>query len=180
MPSRIDRKDEAVRALGRLGIGLLELIASIREEIVAFDRKRRVVAVLGEVLDESQRPEDLVGRSIREIFGAHAAAVHEAAYARALDGEHLSYEWTRRRGRSPVRLFTTASALRDSSSDIVGVVLVSRSITPVEAADRLLELEQGIQQLTGAIDHYRKTGQSAREFSADSPLSQLSNRERQV
>ena len=63
---------------------------------------------------------------------------------------------------------------------IVGVVLVSRSVTPVEAADRLLELEQGIQQLTGAIDHYRKTGQSAREFSADSPLSHLSNRERQV
>jgi DNA-binding CsgD family transcriptional regulator len=193
VPTGIDQKRELVRVLGRLGIGVIDLIASIRDEIVVLDRERRVVAVLGDWWDESpRRPEDPVGKTLREMFGAQAAAVHEAAHMRALEGEHLAYEWTRRKGRQPVRLSTTAAPLRDSASDIVGAVLVTRDITPsgrdekkvdvstAQKTQRLLELEQGIQQLAGAIKNYRKTGQIPPEFRADSPLNQLSSRERQV
>jgi DNA-binding CsgD family transcriptional regulator len=193
MPTGIDQKEEWVRVLGRLGIGLLELIASIRDEIVVLDGERRVVAVLGDWLDDPlRRPEDLVGKTLRETFCAEAAAVHEAAHLRALDGELLTYEWTRRKGRQAVRLSTTASPLRDSSSEIVGAVLVSRDITPsgrdekrvdastAQKTKRLLEIEQGIQQLAGAIKNYRRTEQAPREFRADSSLHQLSSRERQV
>src|SRR5512132_4301921 len=100
MPIGIDRKEELVRVLGRLGIGLLELIASIRDEIVVLDRERRVVAALGDPLDDPlRRHEELVGKTLREMFGAQAAAVHEAAHMRSLDGELLTSEWTRRKGR---------------------------------------------------------------------------------
>jgi DNA-binding CsgD family transcriptional regulator/transcriptional regulator with PAS, ATPase and Fis domain len=193
MPTGIDQKEELVRGLGRLGIGLRELIASFHDEIVVLDRERRVVAVLGDALDESpRRSEDQIGKTLREMFGAQPAAAHEAAHIRAIQGERVAYEWTRRKGRQPLRLSTTASPLRDSASGIVGVVLVTRDISPAGRDDkrfdasaaqktkRLLELEHGIQQLAGAIENYRKTGPSLREWPADSPLRQLSSRERQV
>jgi DNA-binding CsgD family transcriptional regulator len=193
MPTSIDQKEEVVRLLGRLGIGLLELIASIQDGILVLNRQRRVVVALGEWPDDSsRRSEDFAGKTLREMFGTQAAAVHEAACMRALQGDHIAYEWTRRRGRQPRRLSTTASPLRNSSSDIVGAVLVVRDIPPLgrderrgrestaQNTRRLLELEQGIQQLAGAIKNYRKTEETPREFHADSPLNQLSSRERQV
>jgi len=193
MPTSIDQKEELVRPLRRLGIGLLELIASLQDGILVLNRERRVVALVGEWPDDSsRRSDDFSGKTLRELFGAQAAAVHEAACMRALEGAHIAYEWTRRRGRQPRRLSTTASPLRNSSADIVGAVLVTRDITPsgrderrggestAQHARRLLELEQGIQQLAGAIKNYRKTEDTPREFHADSPLNQLSSRERQV
>jgi DNA-binding CsgD family transcriptional regulator len=142
--------------------------------------------------ESSPHADDMVGKTLRDVFGAQPAAAHDAAYARALEGEHVAYEWTKRKGRQPVRLSTTASPLRDASSDVVGVVLVTRDITPVrrdekqvdapmaQRTKRLRELEQGIQQLAGVIRNYRKTGQTPREYREDSPLNQLSSRERQV
>jgi DNA-binding CsgD family transcriptional regulator len=193
MPTTLDRREELVRVLGRLGIGLLELITSIRDEIVVLDRERRIVTVFGDWPDESPgRPENLPGKTLREMFDPQVAAVHEAAHMRALQGEYVTYEWARRKGRQPIRLSTTASPLRDRSSDIVGIVLITRPIAPsgrdgrrvdtsiAQKTKRLLELEHGIQQLAGAIENYRKTGQKPREFSKDSPLHHLSPRERQV
>jgi len=174
MPTAIDYREELRRVLDRLGIGPLELIASMRDEIVVRDGEGRVVLVLG------------------EIFGRQAAAVHEAAEMRALRGEAVTYEWTRRKGREPLRLSTTASPLRDSRGHIVGVVLITRNISAsspgakrvetsvAQKTTRLLELERGIQQLAGAIENYRKAEGSPRDFDADSPLHQLSARERQV
>ena len=189
----IDHKEELVRILGRFGVGPLELVASIRDEIVVLDFKRRVVVVLGDWFDESpRRPESLVGKTLHEVFGAHAAAVHEAAHIRALKGECLTYVWTRRKGRQLERLSTTASPLRDSSSEIVGALLVTRDITTLgndeqrfgasmaQRTTGLLELEQGIQRLAGAIENYRKTGQPSHVWRTGSPLNRLSSRERQV
>ncbi len=189
----ITQHEEFFQALGRLGIGLTELVASISGEIVVLDRKRRVIAVLGDWPEESaRRPQDQRGKTLREVCGAQATAVHESAYVSALLGEHVTYEWTRPRRRQSVRLATTASPLRDASSDIVGVLLITRDGTPSERDEhrvdesiaqkskRLQELERGIQQLAGAIQNYRKTGHGPREFAADSPLHQLSPRERQV
>jgi DNA-binding CsgD family transcriptional regulator len=193
MATTVDQQQELLRVLGRLGIGVLELIASIRDEIVVLDRQRRAVAVLGDWPDESpRRRENLPGKTLGELFGSDAAAVHEAGYTRALRGEHVRFEWTRRKGRQLIRLSTTASPLRNSSSAIVGIVMITRHITRsgrdeahVDAsvahkAKRLLELEHGIEQLAGAIDNYRSTGQIPREFRENSPLHQLSPRERQV
>ena len=188
----IDQREELVRILGRLGVGPLEVIASVRDEIAVLDRTRRVVVLLGDWFDESsRRPESLGGKTLHEVF-AHAAAVHEAAHVRALNGECLTYVWTRQKGRRLERLSTTASPLRDSSSEIVGALLVTRDITTLgndeqridasilQRTKGLLELEQGIQRLAGAIENYRKTGQPSHQWRAGSPLNRLSSRERQV
>jgi DNA-binding CsgD family transcriptional regulator len=193
MPTQIDQNEEVIRVLGRLGLGPFELLASIGDGIAVVDRRERVVALLGNWSAESwRRPETLAGKTLHELFGATAGATHHAAYVRALKGERLTYVWTRRKGRQLARLSTTVAPLRDSSSDIVGVALVTREITSLgnepqwfdasitQQATGLLELEQRIQQLAGAIENYRKTGSSPQDMRTDSPLHLLSARERQV
>src|SRR5258706_2616803 len=87
MPTGIDQKEELVRALRRLGIGPLELIASIRDEIVVLDRERRVVAFAGDAPDESpRRADELLGETLRETFCVPAACVHRTAHLRGPQG----------------------------------------------------------------------------------------------
>jgi len=193
MPTQIDQNEELIRILGRLGVGPFELLASIIDEIAVVDRRGRVVVLLGHwSAESSRRPETLAGKTLHELFGATAGATHQAAHVRAMKGECLTYVWTRRKGRQLARLSTTVSPLRDSSSDIVGAALVTREImslgneqrwfdaSTTQQAKGLLELEQRIQQLAGAIENYRKTGYSPQDLRTDSPLHLLSARERQV
>jgi DNA-binding CsgD family transcriptional regulator len=193
MPTQIDQNEELIRILGRLGVGPFELLASIGDEIAVVDRRGRVVVLLGRwSAESSRRPETLAGKTLHELFGATAGATHQAAHLRAMKGECLTYVWTRRKGRQLARLSTTVSPLRDSSSDIVGAALVTREImslgneqrwfdaSTTQQAKGLLELEQRIQQLAGAIENYRKTGYSPQDLRTDSPLHLLSARERQV
>src|SRR5687768_16411153 len=97
MQTTVDQKEELIRVLGRLGIGPLELLASLKDEIVVLNRHRRAVALLGNWPDESSpRPDQLLGKTVAEMFGPELAALHETAHRRALQGEHVAYEWTRR------------------------------------------------------------------------------------
>jgi len=141
------------RVLHRLGVTPLDVLASMRDDVVVLDGEGRAVAVLGSWPDELPRGAgDLLGKSLREIFGGRqAASVHEVAELRAFQGEHVTYEWSRRRGRESIRVSTTASPLRDARSKIVGVVLITRTSSS---------------QPPG--------------FHAGSPLNPLSSRERQV
>jgi DNA-binding CsgD family transcriptional regulator len=193
MATTVDRAGELTEALRRLGIDMVDLLASIPDQVVVLDREQRVVAILGGGPDESpRRPEDLTGQTVREALGGAVIAVHETANMRALAGESVVYEWTRPKGRQPMRLCTAVSPLRDSSSNVVGLVLLTRNITPLrrgerrietsiaQQARRLLELEEGIRQLAGVVEHHRKGGQAQLELRADNPLRQLSARERQV
>ena len=193
MPTQIDQNEELIRILGRLGVGPFELLSSIIDEIAVVDRRGRVVLLLGHwSAESSRRPETLAGKTLHELFGATAGATHQAAHARAMKGECFTYVWTRRKGRQLARLSTTVSPLRDSSSDIVGAALITREITSLgneqqwfdasitQQAEGLLELEQRIQQLAGAIENYRKTSSSPQDVHTDSPLHLLSARERQV
>lgn len=193
MATTIDRAGELTQALRGLGIGVLELLACIPGPIVVLDRKQRVVAILGGWPEEfSPRSEDLVGKTFREALGEQMTAAHESANERALDGESVVYEWTRPKGRQPMRLCTAVAPLRDSSSKIVGVVLLTRNLAPAPRGERqidtsiapqtrrLHELEEGILQLAGVVENHRKGGRGGIELRADSPLRQLSTRERQV
>ena len=151
MPTSIDHSAELVRSLNRLGVGLIELVTSVGDEIVVLDRERHVVAVVGDVLDE-RRSDKVLGRTLREFVGRPASAVHEAAHARALHNQSSVYEWTKGKAREMWRLSTSAFPLRNSRATIVGVVMITRKTA------------SGRDELDGA----------------DSPLRHLSPRERQV
>jgi DNA-binding CsgD family transcriptional regulator len=185
MPTSIARTEDLAGALRTLGVDVPDLLASIPDHIVVLDRKQRIIVVLGQwPVEPPQQPEDLVGKTFREVSGEHMAAEHEAAALRALQGEHTAYEWTIPKGRQPIRLSTAVAPLRNSSLRVVGLVLVTRNITSVRRDEkRLEELDRGVRQLAEVIQNYRKrrgAGQAAHERSAGSTLSQLSSRERQV
>jgi DNA-binding CsgD family transcriptional regulator len=81
--------------------------------------------------------------------------------------------------------------LRDAAANIVGIVLLtriasgsSRDETVVasmgQISERLVEVEQRIQQLVGVLANGRRSGPVPAAFRADSPLRRISSRERQV
>lgn len=195
MSTTVDNKEELARVTRALGIELHALLTSIPDQILVLDRKQRVMAVWGGWPYESPaRPDDLIGKRISHVFGAHPAA-HENANLHALQGEGVTYEWAIPNGQREVRLSTAVSPLRNSSSKIVGLVAVTRNTTSLTAEEKrladsiaqktqqLLELERGVRQLTEVIESYRQRDvrvQGRVENKLDTPLRQLSSREHDV
>ena len=187
----LDQKDDLVRSLAQLGVDLFQVLASVADEIIVLDRDRCLVGLSGDGTDEVLRRETTAG-TLRDVFGPQVAAAHEEGCAAALDGRYSAYEWIRRRGRQSLHLSTAAAPLRDVAANIVGIVLLTRIVGALsrdetalaaslaQKSRRLLEVEEGIQQLAGALENYRRTGRVPAPFRADSALQQISSRERQV
>jgi DNA-binding CsgD family transcriptional regulator len=152
MPVTLQNKEELTRVLRSLGVDVHDLLMRIPGHVLILDRKQRAVAELG-----------------REAFGAPAGPVHEEASRRALQGEDVTYQWDLQKGRRQLQLWTTIQPLRNTSSRIVGLLVVTRNLGgPAEGvraggpatqqARQLLELERGVRQLTEVIESYRKPG----------------------
>jgi DNA-binding CsgD family transcriptional regulator len=185
----LDQKEDLVRSLAQLGVDLFQVLASVADEIIVLDRERYLVGLFADGPDEAREP---TAGTLRDVFGPQVAAAHEAGCAAALEGRCSAYEWIRRRGRQSMQLSTAASPLRNAAGTIVGIVLLTRIVgalsrdeTAIAASfaqksQRLLEVEEGMQHLAGALENYRRSGPVPAAFRADSPLQQISSRERQV
>lgn len=152
MPLTLQHKEELTRVLRSLGVDVHDLLMRIPGHVLILDRKQRAVAELGQ-----------------ESFGPHAGPVHDEANRRALHGEEVIYQWDLQKGRLPLRLSTTVSPLRNPSSRIVGLLVVTRNLGALAEglragrpathhARQLLELDRGVRQLTEAIESYRRPG----------------------
>jgi PAS domain S-box-containing protein len=117
------------------------LVESIDDVVFRLDRQQRCVDVFGRWLArENVHPEQLVGRTVREIVGRANAAVHERANLRALAGETVHYEWILQRSGDVRHMQTTLSPQRSPDGRVIGIVGVGRDIT------RRIEAEQQIRQ----------------------------------
>jgi len=165
MAVTVQNKEDLTRVLSALGVDIHELLMRIPGHVLILDRKQRTVAELGS-----------------ELFGPHAGAVHEEANRRALQGEDITYQWDLQKGRGQFQLLTTVLPLRNPTSRIVGLIVVTRNVADLSAdgaraarpatqrARQLLELERGVRQLTEVIESYRRPGMAH----------QLSSREQDV
>jgi two-component system cell cycle sensor histidine kinase/response regulator CckA len=116
------------------------LVESIDDVVFRLDREQRCVDAFGRWLErEGIRPASLIGRSIAEIVGPEAAPAHEAANARALAGETLTYEWILHSSRGAHHMQTTLSPLRNASGQITGIVGVGRDVSHRVEAGRELQ-----------------------------------------
>ncbi len=116
------------------------LVESIDDVVFRLDRDQRCVDAFGRWLErEGFKPANLIGRTIAEIVGPEAAPPHEAANARALAGETLTYDWVLQSARGPHHMQTTLSPLRDAKGEITGIVGVGRDVSHRVEAGRELQ-----------------------------------------
>jgi PAS domain S-box-containing protein len=137
-------------SLGSMRVQLPHVLSSGQDQIFILDQDQRMVAFFGRWPKTSPwRPEDMLGKRKSDLFGSDGAAVHDAAALRALKGEETAYEWTVTDAPRPVHLFTAASPLRGDDGEIVGVLLVTRNVTPLKQAQ--LEIEQALEEKTNQL-----------------------------
>jgi PAS domain S-box-containing protein len=135
---RADRR-RAEEALRQSEQRFRTLVASIGDVVFTMDDALRFDAVYGQTSPiAALAPENLVGKTPRQAFGADAEA-HERAGARALAGERVVYEWQVQEGAEPRSFQTSLSPLVDADGRARGLVGVSREISAQKrVAEQLL------------------------------------------
>jgi PAS domain S-box-containing protein len=133
------------------------LVNSVDDIVFTLDREQRYIGVFGQWLGKQGIPTaDFFGKTAREILGADASAVHEAANQRALSGKHVVYEWSTEGSTGTQHFQTSLSPIRDSKGVMTGVVGVVRNITDLKRAAEEIrklnrELEKRVKERTSEL-----------------------------
>jgi PAS domain S-box-containing protein len=102
-----------------------------------IDTAQRVTAMFGRWADDrAAEGTILIGKGPRELLPPDAAALHEAAHARALAGEDVTFAWTMTRPTDVLHLRTHLAPLHDEAGTIIGVAAVWSDETDATLADR--------------------------------------------
>jgi PAS domain S-box-containing protein len=104
--------------------------------IFVFDQDLRYALATGAGLPASAwRPEEIVGRSVFELFPPERAELLAARYRAALTGERVSFEVDGSRGQ-PDHIWTVdVVPMRDSDGAVTGGMAVARDITEQRRAE---------------------------------------------
>jgi DNA-binding CsgD family transcriptional regulator len=118
MTVTVSTKEDLVRVLRSLGLEVHEFLAGLPGQLLVLDRRQRTVAEFG-----------------RQTLAQRTGPLHEQANLRALQGEQVTYEWDVQKGRQSARLSTVVAPLRNPASRIVGLVVVTRNLSTVDAGN---------------------------------------------
>lgn len=186
LKSEFDLHQQSKAVLASMNVQLPNLLSAGQDQVFVLDRDQRMVAFVGRWPEDAPWPiKDLLGKRKHDLFGPEGAAVHDAAIARALDGEESAYEWTVTKTPEPHYLFTAASPLRDTRHEVAGVLLVTRNVTPLKREQfeleralekktrQLLDIELGVKQMAATL-------QSPPREDGEERLKKLSKRENEV
>ena len=122
-----------IEALRASELRFRSLLTSTHDVVFTLDWEQRVTSVYGRGLGPAaEKPDRIVGRTPREIFGATAGQVHEEATARALAGEPVLYEWTESRTWGFRTFQTSLAPVLDVGGHVTGLVGVSREVTALK------------------------------------------------
>ncbi len=118
------------------------LVDAMEDVIYTLDPEQRHTGVYGRWLQRLGINEDaFLGKTAREIFGPETAPIHEDANRRALNGEHVVYDWSMP-GTDPRYYQTVLSPMYDSEGNISGIVGAGREVTALKQAELLLQRQQ--------------------------------------
>lgn len=129
-----DVTDEIVRtqALRASEERFRSLVSAFDRAFFVLDPDGRFAGLFGRWTQiEGITPADFLGRTPRDLIGEAAAQVHEEAFARALRGEDVAYEWTYLRPGTaePRHLRISVSPMRDGDGRTIGIAGVAADVT---------------------------------------------------
>lgn len=137
-------RERAARAAAEAAEGRLRgFIASVNDVVFTLDTAQRFTMVMG--LGASPfgaQPEQLVGRSLREVLGEEEARTHERAVEQALQGVPASYEHAWQAADGTRHFYTTVAPIRDRGGAMIGVAGAMRDITPRIRAEEQLRASE--------------------------------------
>ncbi len=132
------------------------LVTSMDDRVFILNARGRISGIYGRWMEQFQfTPDQFLGKSIREVFGPQQAETHEMAFAKAMQGETVSYEWS----QCPIEpgatqfYLNTSSPLRDAGGTITGVVMVGRDISQLKQTEAQLREQERFLTLLNAITH---------------------------
>ncbi len=114
------------------------VVNSIDDLIFTLDTDQRHSGVFGRWVENAGlTPDMFLGKTPRDIMGHEAAAIHEAANARALVGERVIYEWSSSTPDGELHHYQTAlSPMFDEQGKVAGIVGIGRDITALKHAEQ--------------------------------------------
>ena len=153
------------------------LVNSLDLGFYTIDPAQRHTAILGRWAQaHPERARAFVGKTAREILPPEAAAVHEAANARALAGEDVTFRWSGGTASDPSeRIFETHLApIRDAEGKVVGVAGVWTDETAAVHAERERE---GLRERVVAAERSESLGKlvSGVAHELNNPLAAILN-----
>ncbi len=105
------------------------LMESAADIIFEIDLDRKFRSIFGKGLKKlNMSATDVIGKNVLEVFGTDGSERHQN-YQRALNGEHLIYDWTWNKTDPPKYFETSMSPIYDETERIVGAVGITRDIT---------------------------------------------------
>lgn len=104
------------------------LVDAMEDSVFILDRNERLVGAYGGFADAAIH----LGKTLREVLGAEAAAAHEEVGRRALQGESVLYDWTRDAPGGRRFLQTRLSPVMNDHGEVTGLVGVGRDLTELK------------------------------------------------
>jgi diguanylate cyclase (GGDEF)-like protein/PAS domain S-box-containing protein len=96
------------------------------------------------------RPEQMIGRTVRELWGEERYAIFEANVQRVLRGERVSYEYSVSFGERERRMLATYVPDKDAAGKVKGFFVLSSDVTELARARN--EAREAHDRLERALD----------------------------
>ncbi len=115
------------------------LMDSTADIIFEIDKDKRFVSVYGRGLEKLRlTPQFFIGKTIIDVF-KEEGKVRDQIYSKALEGQHLIYDWVFKAKDKELYFESSISPLYDEQLEIFGAVGITRDIT--EPMERQKQIE---------------------------------------
>jgi PAS domain S-box-containing protein len=123
------------------------------ESVTVVDREQRVTGAYG---SDQVSPQDFVGKPLEHLLGEPQTQAQHDAYARALSGQSVVYEWTRGTGQTARHFRDALWPVRDAAGEVKSVMRVGRDVTEekrVQAQGMMTNRMASVGMLAAGIAH---------------------------